>query len=1403
MQKRAGWKWLTGILILAGLALLVSLRRNSLDLPLEHAVAASSRLPEQPAVTATATKPATNPRLGSGACEWLASAWKTDAHPAFAAFRDWAERYLAAAPADRAGLLAEGIELARQRREVLAKLIRTDPRAALSAAVPMVVRQQLPAEIVDLLEQRVSARGVLALNAVTPLPGQAVAEPLFRSALIDGEEYRAYVYGRRETQSTVSATSILGIAVDHALAVSESPLRVLEPGETAADRPLDPICAISGNFTPVTPATPLNTAGEATAVEYNGKVQVLCHIAHVSALEQQLLASEVDHIQTEADNQPGTSGVSGRPSSSWTHGTKKMLVIRVDFSDLPGTPVNTYVDGQPITPDTIANVINGTNGVNTFYINCSYGQSAIQLTPTTAGVSPDVTPVLRMPSTAASYATANNNSQLHTDAENAATTAGYNVAGYDRVGVVFTSLASISGSQINYGGLGEVIGRDFWVNGEFDLRVVAHEVGHNYGLNHANLWQVSDGNPVSPNGSSTEYGDPNDVMGSGSTYQHEFTHWNKSILQWIPDSSVTLASAAGTYRIYRFDGGTATNLANPRALKIVRNATQDYWIGYRRGDGNASLMNGAYIIWGYNSNQQGNLLDMTTPGTNVNDAGLAIGTTFNDTVAGISITPVAQGGSGSEEYLDVQVGFQTKVQFSSASYTIDQQQGSVTLTVSRSLNSVGAVSVNYATADGTATSPANYTVQSGTLNWADGDAADKTITIPINTAAAVAGTVNFTVALSGATGAVLGGNATAAVSVAGPGARDAGFNPDYVDNEVQKVLPLPDGSMILGGWFETVYDTGYYNSYPRGGITRLLAAGTLDPAFASGGGAAGGNLNGFGNTVVFDLARQPDGKIIVAGEFATFNGTARSRIVRLNADGTVDPAFNPGTGADNTIYAVLVQPDGKIVIGGAFANYNGSAAKYLARLNSDGSRDTGFTGPAFASSGWRVESLAMQADGKILAGGTFYFSGSPFKAGICRVLSTGALDATFNGVTNGAHYSSSTSSLANVYKIVVQPDGKILIAGDFSAYNGTANLFGGLARLTSTGAIDSSFTPPTASSYAGGSFPGSCTALLLQPDGRIVVGGTFTTFGSAANYVARFSSTGAFDSAFAAAGGFGNGVNDLELLPNGRVLLGGNFGNFQNASVSGPIWQFFPGLSGLPGTVQFSSTTYSGSEGTTLTLSVTRTGGSLGALTVGYATLPGTATTADYTPAAGTLTWADGDAATKTISVPLTTDLLVEGTETFTVNLGQPLVGSILLGATQQATAQIIDVPPSAFVLWQQAKFTAGELLDPTVSGPNAVYGQDGLPNLVKYALGLEPKQNITTGLPVAGTSGSNWTYTYTRPTSMTDVTYTVEYSTDLAIWTPLGAGTQLSSVAGTDTWQATYPLASASSVFFRLQVIH
>lgn len=578
--------------------------------------------------------------------EVIGSGWKRDGQPELSDFAFWSDSYLNAPESERASLVSEGVEFATRRRELLRRLIREDPERALAAAVPLAVRSQLPTAVQDLLEERVSGRGELALLGVTPVAGKTTPQPVFRSALIGGKEYQAFTYGQRSQLATATEISINGIALEGELAVSDSPLRVLEQDETATGKTLKNVCAISGKSTEGTASEPFNSK-ESTAVEVFGEIHVLCETAHVPIYESNLLADEPG-TNFAANGFAGTSGIAYRPTTGWTLGTKKILIIRVDFWDKPGEPVS-YFAKQTITPAYAVSLFNKTNGVCDYYQQASFDQT--QLSVSTS----DVTDVLRMPQNGLYYATTGPQGSpvlLMSDARDVALNAGYAVDDYNRICIVSSTLALMPGSHFSFGGIADIGGRYCYINGAYQFAVLAHELGHTFGLRHANLWQVTDGNPISGLGTSKEYGDPYDVMGSGTNFQNHFSHWNKNILNWIPDSAVTTVSFSGTYRVFSFDHEKA-KLTNTLALKVVRESIHDYWIGYRRGTTSASLNNGAYVVWGYSTNQQGNLLDLATTGTNALDAALAVGASFSDPTGQITIHPIAKGGTAPDEYLDI------------------------------------------------------------------------------------------------------------------------------------------------------------------------------------------------------------------------------------------------------------------------------------------------------------------------------------------------------------------------------------------------------------------------------------------------------------------------------------------------------------------------------------------------------------------------------------------------------------------------------------------------------------------------------------------------------------------------------------------------------------------------------
>jgi uncharacterized delta-60 repeat protein len=298
-------------------------------------------------------------------------------------------------------------------------------------------------------------------------------------------------------------------------------------------------------------------------------------------------------------------------------------------------------------------------------------------------------------------------------------------------------------------------------------------------------------------------------------------------------------------------------------------------------------------------------------------------------------------------------------------------------------------------------------------------------------------------------------------------------------------------------------------------IVRLNANGTVDNTFSTGTGA---------NNSVAEVAIQPDGKLVVAGYFTSFNGKNSNRIVRLHANGTIDNSFNPGTGPDNSIDALALQPDGKILIGGAFNSYNGTSVKRVARLNTDGTLDKTFKLDKEIDG--LVFTMILQPKGKILVGGYFNsFNGKVRFGGITRLNADGSFDKSFNP-GKGALFSS-------VYAITLQPDGKILIGGDFRFFNGIIRDH--IARLNADGSIDDSFDSNRGVNE-------KINTIALQADGKILIGGDFTKhIGTSRNKIARLNADGSLDKTFESSVGANYTVRTITLQPDKKILVGGNF----------------------------------------------------------------------------------------------------------------------------------------------------------------------------------------------------------------------------------------------------------------------
>lgn len=344
-----------------------------------------------------------------------------------------------------------------------------------------------------------------------------------------------------------------------------------------------------------------------------------------------------------------------------------------------------------------------------------------------------------------------------------------------------------------------------------------------------------------------------------------------------------------------------------------------------------------------------------------------------------------------------------------------------------------------------------------------------------------------------------------------PGTLDADFNSadlghgngDGPQGQVIRSAVLPDGRVLIAG------PIGRYNGTERPYLACLHADGSLDNTFGTGSGP---------DFDVYAIAVQPDGKVLLAGNFSTYDGTPVMRVARLLPNGTLDPSFDPGTGPNGYVLTCTILPDGKLILGGSFTEYNGFPCHQLCRVNTDGSFDPGFdagTGPNY-----NVLTAALTDEGKLVIGGDFTsWNGTP-QGGLVRLDSNGSVDPGFD---------IGTGSDALVFTAMVQPDGKILIGGDFTNFNGIP--CGRIARLDANGALDMGFD-------AGGGAEQAVYRLTLQTDWTILVSGSFFSInGFSCNYMARLLPDGAFDQAFAPAI-FGYSNIPLAELPDGKVLAG-------------------------------------------------------------------------------------------------------------------------------------------------------------------------------------------------------------------------------------------------------------------------
>jgi uncharacterized repeat protein (TIGR01451 family)/uncharacterized delta-60 repeat protein len=534
-----------------------------------------------------------------------------------------------------------------------------------------------------------------------------------------------------------------------------------------------------------------------------------------------------------------------------------------------------------------------------------------------------------------------------------------------------------------------------------------------------------------------------------------------------------------------------------------------------------------------------------------------------------------------------------RVNFSSPTYTTNENGTVATITVNRSGGSQGTLAVNFATSDGTAVSGTDYTGVTNVLSWNPGDISPTNVTIQLNDdqlvngprtvnlrlrSPTVNGVTNNTV-LGSVSNAVLtiqdddaygtvaftrsvynvnenGGPAIVTVQrtagiaqsvtvnfVAGGGNASPGFDYSptngvlaFAPGDISKSFAVPiinnlftDGNRFIGLILSNASPAASLG-FPQVGQITIVDDETFNEPAGSPDTALDPSV-GF-NGDVFAVALQTNNMILVAGDFTLANNIVRNRMARLNSDGTLDTTFStPTTGANAAIRSMIAQSDGRIVIGGFFTNINGVVNNHIARLNYNGSLDSLFNAGAGADNNVLALAETFVGDGtrRLFAGGSFISIKGVTRPFIARLNDDGSVDASWNPGI-GAN--------GPVFAVVPYPTnsvrkGQVLIGGDFTTVGGFGRAH--IARLKADGTVDTSFNPPTGTDD-------SVRAIALQTDEQILIGGLFTNVnGVARSRIARLNANGTTDLSFAPGAGANDAVLAIALQANNKVLLGGQF----------------------------------------------------------------------------------------------------------------------------------------------------------------------------------------------------------------------------------------------------------------------
>ena len=346
----------------------------------------------------------------------------------------------------------------------------------------------------------------------------------------------------------------------------------------------------------------------------------------------------------------------------------------------------------------------------------------------------------------------------------------------------------------------------------------------------------------------------------------------------------------------------------------------------------------------------------------------------------------------------------------------------------------------------------------------------------------------------------------------------------------------PDGKILVGGRFTS------YNGITTHGIIRLNIDGTIDNTFNGATAISGGAYQ-----TVFAIELQSDGKIILGGNFEayTINSTLSKKIIRLNSNGSVDNSFTPGIGFNGDVHSIKILASGNMFIGGRFTTYKNNAAYHLVGLNSVGDFVGHFSGFPSTLGLDTVKAITVQDDFKTILIGNITQYGVLTRNRIIRFNSDFSVDMSFN---------IGTGFNQEVHNLAIQPNGQIIVVGNFTSYNG--NAVNGIVRLNNNGSIDPTFNTGTGFNNLFANFINIQTGysdavetVQLQNDGKILIGGFFTTYNSIVQKgFIRLNYNGTKDTTFDIGLGFDAGVNNTLQQADGKFLVVGSFNLYKGSS---------------------------------------------------------------------------------------------------------------------------------------------------------------------------------------------------------------------------------------------------------------